>query len=146
MARFTRRESWLKVLATRYIVILALTVGVFNPSGYSLYHWLLEGFDAGMWKFKVPVTVITLVVVGYIVTTVYKSLGQIGLIAVLAVVAAVLFMTFQIIPLTPDIGTYVAMFLVPFVLAFGFIWAKTDRVASGVVHADADTGMDGGHN
>lgn len=146
MARvFTARN-----FAVRWLVAMALVFGTFNPTGWSYYHWLVEGLTAEETSVG-PLTVIVgiALLIAYVIylRATLRSIGPIGAALVAVFLGAIVW-------LLSDLGlvdlaeftplTYVVEIVVATVLAVGISWSHVRRRISGQLDTDVvgDSGND----
>ena len=138
MARvFTARN-----FAIRWLVAMALVVGTFNPTGYSYYHWLVEGLtaeDASVGPLTVVVGIALLIAYIIYLRATLRSIGPIGAGLVAVFLGAIVW-------LLADLGlvnlaeftplTWVAEIVAATVLAVGISWSHIRRRISGQLDTD----------
>jgi len=128
--------SWLNFFI-RLLFALILVYATYNPSGYSLYHWIKEAL------FTNPITVSPALAMSSIVLligwTVYlratfRSLGLFGLLLAFAFFGIIVWWLTDIGWLGVDdvsIFSYIGLFILSAVLATGMSWSHIRRRVSG---------------
>ncbi len=135
MARY--ELSWTG-FGLRLLFAVFLVFSTYNPSGYSFYHWVIEG-QAG----SLPLKVFTAVVLA-IVWTIYlratkNSLGFFGLFLGLGFFASLIWLLVDwgvFKTDSPKVITYLVMSVLSLILAIGIYWSHIRRRISGQVDVD----------
>ncbi len=125
-------------LAWRMVFSVALVYLTFNPSGFSYYHWIADGFPS-----ITPVEVIAgIVLLGlwiFFVRSTLQAMGTIGLLLLLALFAAIVWwMVSQGWLDVADRSTmaWIVLGILGLVLGFGMSWAHIRRQVSGQASVD----------
>ncbi len=143
MARaFTGRS-----FAVRWAVALALVFGAFNPTGYSYYHWLIEGLGPEVDLGPMIVVVGLALLIAYVVylRATWRSIGPVGALLVLAFLAAVVWLAIDYGLLDPAAVTpmtWVGLLVLSLVLAVGVSWSHIRRRISGQLDTSEIGGSD----
>ena len=136
MKTLSRVPFWLWLL-----ILTVLCYAVWNASGFSYIHMMMNPEVSG--ATKTLVTVIVFIIFSLFVNATYRSLGNKGLLAYLALVGATLYFLYDKQILRSDnVGVlqHVAPFLVALLLAIGSQGSKIYRAITGRVSVeDKDT-------
>lgn len=121
----------------RIALALALVIGTFNPTGYSLFHWITEA----------PVAVtpgkalaVLALAIGWVVClrTAFISLGRIGLVLALALfsVLAWFLVDRNVVSLTGTGIVWVGLVIVGVLLGIGLSWSLLRAKATGQIEVN----------
>lgn len=125
-------------LLWRLAFSLALVLLTFNPSGFSYFHWLADGFPA-IPPLKAVIGILLLAGWVFFVRSTMLALGMIGLILVLALFAAIVWWMAQNGWL--ELGdratmAWVVLCILGLVLGIGMSWSHIQRRISGQAAVD----------
>lgn len=138
-------------------VILAFTIvfGSYNPSGYSLYHWVSSSFSnhGFMGTITSPFLILTtlLLIIGWMMLlhATMRSLGIIGLVLALAFFGVIFWLLVDLGWLSLNSLTvvqYVLLAIISMILAIGVSWAHFWRRLTGQVSVDRVDDDGGSHS
>ncbi len=125
----------LEELLFRWMAAAALLVGVYNPSEFSFYSWMMRA-DAQQTPYLITVGVILTVVLFVFARATMDSLGWVGTFALTILFLAIgwsLFNLGWIDMHEHNVLLYLAVAAAGFVLAIGSYWATIRRRFSGQV-------------
>ncbi len=126
------------VLLTRMLVAALVVFGTYNPSGTSIFHWVVEKNDyANAWVLLVIVLAV-LVNFGLLVAA-WKALGKLGTFVLLVLFAALVYLALQegwASQDSPDTLQWLALILYSGFLGIGLAGAILWRRATGQVVTD----------
>lgn len=139
----------LKYVVIAYAIIGAMVFGLYNPlfPDYTLGSYFMNGFGAeaidGFWTTPVTaglmlLTAVILGCLGYVVSNV-KKLGKLGLFGLATVVGLLAFWLFTagaFDGMAVDLVAFLGEAAVVFILAFGQVFSKIDRIISGSGNVD----------
>ncbi len=124
--------------AMRFVAAITLVLLTFNPSGWSYFHWVAEGFPKIT---AVEALAGIALVIGWIVfvTATMRSLGAGGVLLTLAFFAALVWVVVDFGWL--ELGNtravvWIALFVIAAILAMGMSWSHIRRRLTG--QADVD--------
>jgi branched-subunit amino acid transport protein AzlD len=121
----------------RIALALALVIGTFNPTGYSLFHWITEA----------PVAVtpgkalaVLALAIGWVVClrTAFISLGRIGLVLALALFSVLVWFLVDrdVVSLTGTGIVWVGLVIVGVLLGIGLSWSLLRAKATGQIEVN----------
>jgi len=132
------QESSPGVLLIRIIVAGLIVLGTYNPSGRSIYHWIIRSDDPfNAWMVLVAIIAILLNVA--LLIAAWKALGMVGTIIILIFFGAVAYLLVQEKLISPDNIVSVqwgALVLYSVFLGIGLAGAILWRRATGQVVVD----------
>lgn len=125
--------------ALRVVFAIVLVLMIFNPSGYSYFHWVY-GAD---WSVNLPLKVLAGVVllIGILVCgrATYRSIKVIGVVLVAALLAAIVWVAYDAGMLNvkdPGVMQWVILIAIGFILGVGLSWSIVRRMLSGQLDVD----------
>ncbi len=128
------------VLLTRILVAAVVVFGTYNPSGKSVYHWIMAQPDkSDAWVILAGIVVILLNLA--LLIAAWKALGFLGTTIVLILFAALVYLSFQEawVGSNSDSVQWLALILYSLYLGVGLAGAILWRRATGqVVVEDSD--------
>lgn len=141
--------NW-KGFGLRFLAALVLVAGVYNPTGYSFFHWAIYQGD-GQWfsNFGVEKVLVGIIIaIGWVlyVAATLNSLGKIGTFIVSILLAVIVWWLYDIGLLdvkNAQTMTYISILGLSFVMALGMYWSKIWRVMTGQVNIAEDYDDDG---
>lgn len=110
----------------RLLFAILLVFGIYNPSGYSYYHWLLAGDGGGDWTVKLFVGVVIAFLLFTHLQATWRSMKLIGVSLVVLVVASNIWVLSDhgLIDLSdPTVLTLTLLTGVAVVLGVGLSWS-----------------------
>lgn len=122
----------------RFAFALVLVLLTYNPSGYSLSHWLIETMPKITPYSALSTLFLAIGWVIYLRATI-RSLGPIGLTLAFLLLSCFVWLFFDLGWLTLEsvsIFTWIGLILVSFLLAIGMSWSHIRRKMSGQVDTD----------
>ena len=116
---------------------LALVIGTFNPTGYSLFHWITEA----------PVAItpgkalaVLALAIGWVVClrTAFISLGRIGLVLALALFSVLVWflVDHDVVSLTGSGIVWVSLVVIGVLLGIGLSWSLLRAKATGQIEVN----------
>ena len=124
----------------RWLFAFVLLAVTYNPTGWSFFPWVLEG-----WESSLPIAVLIglVLLVAYVLffTAVLRGIGVVGVVLVLAVIAALIWVLYDIgwISLeNPSANAWIGLIALSIVLAIGMYWGILWRRLSGQLEVDDD--------
>jgi hypothetical protein len=125
-------------LAGRMALALLLVVLTFNPSGWSYFHWVREGFPA-ITPLEAVVGILLLILWIFLWRSMMQAIGALGLLLMAALTAALvwLFVSWGWL----DVGsattmTWVVLVALGLILGVGMSWAIIRRQLTGQASVD----------
>lgn len=131
-----RRFTFLNFL-TRWLVAAILVLALYNPSGWSYWHWVMR--DDGNLPLKVLAGVGLLILFVIYLRATWRSIGPIGTALAVAFLATIVWTLayYGILdPTDPGVAVYLLQFVLATVMAVGLSWSHVRRRLSG--QADVD--------
>ena len=132
------RGSSPAVLAGRLLLAAAVVFATYNPSGTSVYHWVLDNPDrTDAWVVLVAIVVVLLNIA--LLIAAWKALGKVGTLIVAIFFAALVYLSLQEGWVTTDSGEslqWLALILYSVFLGIGLSGAIIWRRATGQVVTD----------
>jgi len=122
----------------RWAVALVLVFGTFNPTDYSYYGWVTAVGSGNLALKALAGVVIAILYVIYLRAT-WRSIGPVGVVLAAAFLAAIVWVMidFGLLNLdNPTVMTWIILFILATVLAFGISWSHIRRRVTG--QADMD--------
>ncbi len=122
----------------RWLFAFVLVVATFNPSGYSLFHWLWPLSDAQL-PLKILVIIIALGCYIFYLSATFKSLGMLGIIILMAFCGTLiwLFVDQGWLDLSNSgILSWVMIFMISTVLGIGISWSHVKKRITGQFDTD----------
>jgi len=129
--------SWSGIVM-RIVFALALVLLTFNPSGWSFYHWVVEGAEGGM---AVKAFAGVLLLIGWIVClrAAAVSLGLLGAVLLTALLASVVWMLIDY-NVIDSVGrtalVWIGLVVAGIVLGIGLSWSLVRARVAGQVEVD----------
>lgn len=122
----------------RWFFAFILLAATYNPTQWSYLRWVQT---SGAENLSIAVLCGLLLVIGYIIylRATMRSIGVIGMVLVLAVTSALLWVVYDLGWMNfedPTFNTWIALFVLSFVLGIGLSWSHVRRRLSG--QADMD--------
>ncbi len=124
--------------ALRWLAALGLTGAIFNPTGYSYFHWLNDSLTQQL-PLKVMAGIVLLIGLVIFLRATWRSIGVLGIVLVMALMAALVWLLVDLSWLRLDGGsvlTWVALVIVATVLAVGMSWSHVRRRITGQIDGD----------
>jgi hypothetical protein len=125
-------------LLWRLAFSLALVLLTFNPSGFSYFHWLADGFPT-IQPLKAVIGILLLAGWVFFVRSTMLALGKIGLILVMALFAAIVWWMVHngwLQLSNRATMAWVVLCILGFVLGIGMSWSHIQRRISGQAAVD----------
>jgi len=122
----------------RWGAALVLVLATFNPTGWSFYHWIMNGTGENL-PVKVVAAIALLILYIVFLRATWRSIGPLGVGLVLAFFGAVLWMAFYYGLLEAGQTTaltYLGLILIATVMAIGMSWSHIRRRLSGQYDMD----------
>lgn len=122
----------------RWLFAFALVLGTFNPTGYSLYHWIWPFNDEQM-PLKILVGIVVLGCYLFYVSATIKSLGLLGIIIVFAFCGTLvwLFVDQGWLDLSNSgILAWIMIFMLSVILGLGISWSHIKKRITGQFDTD----------
>lgn len=122
----------------RWLFAFVLVIGTFNPSGYSLFHWLYPFTDTQL-PLKILVSIIVLGCYLFYFTATKKSLGILGIILVFGVCGTLvwLFVDQGWLDLSNSgILSWVMIVMISVILGLGISWSHFKKRITGQFDTD----------
>ena len=137
--------------AMRIGFAILLVLLIFNPSGYSYYHWVS---GEGGWDTNVPLKVLAgvalLIAILVCARATYRSIKIVGVFLVAALLAAIVWVAYDFGLLDvkdPGVLQWVILLAMGFILGVGLSWSIVRRMLSGQLDVDdVDHGDDAHHS
>ena len=132
------QESSPGVLLIRIFVAALIVLGTYNPSGKSIYHWIVRS-DNPTDAWMVLVAIIAILLNVALLIAAWKALGMVGTIIILVFFAAVAYLSLQEGWISPDNAVSVqwgGLILYSVFLGIGLAGAILWRRATGQVVVD----------
>jgi len=123
----------------RFLASLLLVLATYNPSGYSLFHWIAQSESLGPEHFVVGVVVIIGWVILFAATK--RSLDTLGMLLGVILLAGMvwLFIDFGVLSLdSVSTVTWVVLVCIAALLAVGLCWSHIWRRLTGQFEVDDD--------
>ena len=123
----------------RLLFSLALVLATFNPSGYSVYHWITGAESLGPEHLLVGV----LLLIGWVILWVatWRSLDTLGVVLAAVAIAALVWLLVDIGVLDASSSTafaWIILVSLSFLLAIGLSWSHVWRRLTGQFEVDED--------
>lgn len=133
----------------RFLAAFILVAGVYNPTGYSFFHWAIYQGE-GQWftNFGVEKVLIGIIIaIGWVlyVAATLNSLGRIGTVIVGILLAVIVWWLVDVGVLdikNKNTVAFISIFGLSFVMALGMYWSKIWRVMTGQVNIAEDYDSD----
>ena len=130
--------------AMRVAFAIVLVLLIFNPTGYSYFHWVYtEGWQDSL-PLKVLAGIVLLIGVLICGRATYRSIKVIGVILVAALLSAIVWVAYDSGVLDvkdPGVVQWVVLLAIGFILGIGLSWSIVRRMLSGQLDVDdADHG------
>ena len=90
------KDSSPAVLVVRMLIAAVIVFSSYNPTGNSIFHWVINRLDGGMpdaWVLLVAI--LTIIVNAVLLIAAWKALGKVGTIIVLILFAALVYLALQ---------------------------------------------------
>jgi hypothetical protein len=127
----------------RLLFALAVVFATYNPTGYSLFHWIRSqaGSDASAEKWALLVFCGIVVLIGWVIfiRATFRSLGAFGTILAIAFFGALIWLVLTLVPIPKDnevLVIYLIQFGLAGVLSAGLSWSHVRRRLSGQFDVD----------
>jgi len=133
-----RTERALTGFGMRVIATIAIVLISYNPTGYSYFHWILNGFEQQM-ALKVLAGIVLLTAYVVLLRATFFSIGAAGIVLVGAIVAAIVWVMidFGVLSLQQSgVLEWIILIGIGLVLGVGLSWALIRRRLSGQVSVD----------
>jgi len=139
-----RNEFTVLSFIWRFLFALLLVLATYNPSGYSVFHWVRTAMAAdglGAIHFFVGV----LLVIGWSILWIatWRALETFGVILAGLAISTLVWLLIDIGVLTPDTGSgiaWIVLFGLAGLLSIGLSWSHIWRRLTGQFEVDADGG------
>lgn len=125
-------------IGMRFLLAITVVFGTYNPTGYSYFHWGMQGmppFD----PLKVVVGIVLLIGWVIFIRATMRSLGGVGLLLVAILCAALLWLFIDwgwINRESATAITYAALLIITFIMTVGMSWSHVRRRLSGQYDMD----------
>ena len=124
----------------RFLAALALVLITFNPSGFSVYHWIATAFGASAFG-PVHAVVLMLVIVGWVIFWVatWRALDTFGVVLAFVALGTIvwLLVDFGLIAANSvSAMTWISLVCLAAVLAIGLSWAHVWRRITGQLNVE----------
>jgi len=122
----------------RWIFALLLIVITFNPTGYSLFHWMWPLEDSQL-PMKILVSIIVFACYLFFISATIKSLGVLGIIFVLAFCATLVWLFVDqgwLNIKSSGILAWIMIAILSVVLGLGISWSHVKRKITGQLDTD----------
>lgn len=127
----------------RLLFAICLVFATYNPTGYSLFHWIQTQAtsDASTEKWALLVLCGIVVLIGWVifVRATFRSLGAFGTVLAVGFFAALIWVVLTLIPIPKDnrdVIVYLIQFGLAGVLSAGLSWSHVRRRLSGQFDVD----------
>lgn len=127
----------------RLLFALAVVFATYNPTGYSLFHWIHSQAtsDASAQKWALLVFCGIVVLIGWVIfiRATFRSLGAFGTILAVAFFGALIWLVLTYVPIPKDnqvLVIYLIQFGLAGVLSAGLSWSHVRRRLSGQFDVD----------
>jgi len=128
--------------ALRIGFAIALVLLIFNPSGWSYFHWVRNGWEENL-PLKVLAGVALLIGVLICARATYRSIKIVGVVLVAALLAAIVWVAYDFGMLDvqdPGVMQWIILLAIGLILGIGLSWSIVRRMLSGQLDVDdADT-------
>lgn len=124
--------------AMRIGFAMLLVLLIFNPSGWSYYHWVSNGWEENV-PLKVLAGIALLICVLICGRATYRSIKIIGVILVAALLAAIVWVAYDAGMLDvedPGVMQWVILLAIGFILGVGLSWSIVRKMLSGQLDVD----------
>lgn len=127
----------------RLLFAVAVVFATYNPTGYSLFHWIRSqaASDATAEKWALLVFCGIVVLIGWVIfiRATFRSLGAFGTILAVAFFGALIWLVLTLVPI-PEDNEVLVIYLIQFglagVLSAGLSWSHVRRRLSGQFDVD----------
>ena len=112
-------------LVSRWLLAMFLVLATYNPSGFSYFHWIVDGSD-GHWLLKIFLGFVLGIAYGTFIFASLRSLGLIGMLVWGALFTSITWLLIDLGLFVPlSVGTVVTLALVILanVLGIGVSWS-----------------------
>lgn len=138
----SRRFSWGGYFL-RLLLAIVVVFATYNPTGYSLFHWIRSQAtsDASAEKWALLVFCGIVVLIGWVIfiRATFRSLGAFGTILAVAFFGALIWLVLTVIPI-PENNQNLIIYLIQFglagVLSAGLSWSHVRRRLTGQLDVD----------
>lgn len=141
------KDSSPAVLAVRILIAAAVVLATYNPTGKSVFHWVINSLDGEMPDAWVVLGAIVAILINVVLLiAAWKALGKIGIIIVLILFAALVYLALQegvVSTSNNDSLQWLALALYSAFLGIGLSGAILWRRATGQVVIDESNELDG---
>jgi hypothetical protein len=130
--------SWQNFLI-RFLFAILLVFSTYNPSGYSYYNWVLEGFPSSINALSAFAGIVLIIGWTIYLRATWRSLGPIGLGLAVAFFGSFIWLLIDAGWLVADkatVLTWIGLFVFSAVLAVGMSWSHIRRRMTGQVDID----------
>lgn len=138
----SRRFSWGGYLL-RLLFAITIVFATYNPTGYSLFHWIKNQAtaDASTEKWALLVFCGIVVLIGWVIfiRATYRSLGAFGTVLAVAFFGALIWLVLSVVPIPKDnqeLVVYLIQFGLAGVLSAGLSWSHVRRRLTGQFDVD----------
>ncbi len=124
--------------ALRWVFALLLVAAIFNPTGYSYFHWLHDSLTEQL-PLKVIAGIVLIIGLVIFLRATWRSIGAIGIVLVVGLMAALVWLLVDLQWLRLDGGsviTWVALVILATLLAVGMSWSHVRRRITGQIDGD----------
>jgi len=138
----SRRFSWGGYFL-RLLFAVAIVFATYNPTGYSLFHWIKSQAtaDASTEKWALLVFCGIVVLIGWVIfiRATYRSLGAFGTVLAVAFFGALIWLVLSVVPIPKDnqeLVVYLIQLGLAGVLSAGLSWSHVRRRLTGQFDVD----------
>lgn len=124
--------------AMRIGFAMILVLLIFNPSGWSYFHWVRNGWEDNL-SLKVLAGIALLIGVLICGRATYRSIKIVGVILVAALLAAIVWVAYDAGMLNvkdPGVMQWVILLAIGFILGVGLSWSIVRKMLSGQLDVD----------
>lgn len=133
--------------ALRIGFAIALVLLIFNPSGWSYFHWVRNGWEENL-PLKVLAGIALLIGILICARATYRSIKIVGVVLVAALLAAIVWVAYDFGMLDvkdPGVMQWIILLALGLILGIGLSWSIVRRMLSGQLDVD-DADHDGDHH
>ena len=124
--------------AMRIVFAMVLVLLIFNPTGWSYFHWVRGGWEDGL-PLKVLAGIVLLIAVLICARATYRSIKVVGVVLVAILLAAIVWVAYDAGMLDvqdPGVMQWIILLAIGFILGIGLSWSIIRRMITGQLDVD----------